>query len=245
MKKNKRNKNRRRSSYGHVLKAKGVQTDATAMSTGGMSHRELVRRITRDTANGRPWPCAHRQCDAEAITVVEVPGGLLAVCDSHRSEAIESSTAMRNRRPAKADELAHQDQRLAQLVQNCDGQGVVSGAAGEGVQCDWPDCGQQAIRKVWVIADRNVQFDAGGCAKHHQQMLENVTAPPNENPVDCAKDLEIGFNALGWEEIDPINDMVLNNGGVVLMPCPHCEWSGKSHVLKVKRTGTDYRVEVA
>lgn len=53
---------------------------------------------------------------------------------------------------------------------------------------------------------------------------------------ECALDLQVGLNAMGWPTGEmPEAEPVLARGGTVLLPCPACDMAGRPHTLEVRQ----------
>jgi hypothetical protein len=64
------------------------------------------------------------------------------------------------------------------------------------------------------------------------------------NPHDeCAKDLQVGLKMGGplGDEM-PMEEAVLERGGVVVLACPICEMEGRPHPLSIRKVGGQYIV---
>jgi hypothetical protein len=100
-----------------------------------------------------------------------------------------------------------------------------------------------------IIAERDGQrYGFPACNDHLMGFAELIDSlSPKHDPrtdiADCAKDMEAGFNALGWDPDMPGVE-VLDRGGVHIMPCPVCSDAGiDTHLLKVRKAGELFSVE--
>jgi hypothetical protein len=110
------------------------------------------------------------------------------------------------------------------------------------------DCGHVSL---FVIRTQSggEQYGFPVCRQHVTSMYAALSkgAPPIEPRCDageCAHDLQVGLNELGWEDIEPMESGILARGGELLLPCPSCSNLGiHTHMLKIRKLGEKFSVE--